>query len=102
MRIYAFPGNVRELENVLERAVALCDGKRISAAELQLRPPAPVQVQPSNNAGAAVFEQQMEAIERQAIVEALDKTRWNKTHAAALLGMSFRQLRYRVKKLGIE
>ncbi len=104
MRIYAFPGNVRELENVLERAVALCDGKRISAAELQLRPPAPVQVQvqPSDNAGAAAFEQQMEAIERHAIVEALDKTRWNKTHAAALLGMSFRQLRYRVKKLGIE
>jgi len=103
LRGYAFPGNVRELENILERAVALSDGDHIGAAELQLRPPAPVQATAASGAGAAAaLEEQMEQIERKAIVEALDKTRWNKTRAAELLGMSFRQLRYRVKKLGIE
>lgn len=103
LRAGLFPGNVRELENVLERAVALCDGKQIGAAELQLRAPTPMQLQAdSNNGSGSALEEQMEDIERQAIIDALDKTRWNKTRAAELLGMSFRQLRYRVKKLGIE
>ena len=97
---YNFPGNVRELENVLERAAALCNGTTISARDLQLRTTT-AQVQPSGNNSSAL-EEQIEEIERQAIVDALDKTRWNKTRAAELLGMSFRQLRYRIKKLEIE
>ncbi|MFP5306632.1 MAG: sigma-54-dependent transcriptional regulator [Gammaproteobacteria bacterium] len=95
LRQYPFPGNVRELENVLERAMTLCDGSRISAADLQLR--TPEAVDPSSG-----LERQMEEIERKAIREALEKTRYNKTRAAELLGMSFRSLRYRIKKLGMD
>ncbi|MEW6168087.1 MAG: sigma-54 dependent transcriptional regulator [Pseudomonadota bacterium] len=95
LRQYPFPGNVRELENVLERAMTLCDGSRISAADLQLRTPEPVD--PSSG-----LERQMEEMERNAIREALEKTRYNKTRAAKLLGMSFRSLRYRIKKLGMD
>jgi two-component system response regulator PilR (NtrC family) len=99
LHTYSFPGNVRELENILERALTLCDGRAISAEDLQLRQiaAAPVPV-----ASGADLEAQMEEIERRAIIEALEKTRYNKTKAAALLGMSFRSLRYRIKKLGIE
>jgi two-component system response regulator PilR (NtrC family) len=95
---YDFPGNVRELKNVLERAITLCDGERISLSDLQLR----------NAAGEApaargsALDEQIEQIERQAIREALEKVRYNKTKAAELLGMSFRQLRYKLKKLDIE
>ncbi len=116
LQAYAFPGNVRELENVLERAVTLSDGKRIAAGELQLRgdagngsqPAVQMAAGPGNPAAGeagkngAAFEDQMEEIERRAIREALEKARYNKTKAAALLGMSFRSLRYRIKKLGIE
>jgi len=97
---YSFPGNVRELENMLERAVTLCSSGEISAADLHRRP--------TSDAGAATpalagkLGDQVEDIQRQAIVEALEKTRYNKTAAAKLLGLSFRQLRYRIKKLGIE
>ena len=96
---YEFPGNVRELENLLERAVTLCRGDRITAADLNMRraePPA----DGANHAGR--LDEQVEDVQRQAIVEALEKTRYNKTAAAKLLGMTFRQLRYRIKKLGIE
>ncbi|SFF38418.1 Two-component response regulator PilR [Fontimonas thermophila] len=92
---YPFPGNVRELENILERAVTLCDGTSIRTADLQLR----ASVATSAHTG---LEQQIEDMERQAIREALRKTRYNKTRAAELLGMSFRSLRYRIKKLGLD
>ena len=106
---YEFPGNVRELENTLERALALSDGDAIHAEDLQLRPcllpaeatearPAP----PQHTLGQAPLDSHVEELEKQAIRNALDKTRWNKTKAAELLGMSFRSLRYRIKKLGIE
>ncbi|PPE74734.1 sigma-54-dependent Fis family transcriptional regulator [Solimonas fluminis] len=95
---YPFPGNVRELENILERAITLCDGEQITALDLQLRQ------LPGSDAGPAggALEDQMEDIERKAIQDALEKARFNKTKAAELLGMSFRSLRYRIKKLGIE
>ena len=106
---YELPGNVRELENTLERALALSDGDAIHAEDLQLRPcllpaeatearPAP----PQHTLGQAPLDSHVEELEKQAIRNALDKTRWNKTKAAELLGMSFRSLRYRIKKLGIE
>lgn len=104
LREYHFPGNVRELENVLERAATLCAGGVIDAGDLQLRPkvsgaevPIPNSVAPGEKLGDA-----LEDIERDAIVRALEQTRYNKTKAAQLLGMTFRSLRYRIKKLGIE
>jgi len=98
---YPFPGNVRELENSLERAVTLCSSGKISAQDLQMRQTADTEsATPSSTSGK--LGEQVEDIQRQAIVEALEKTRYNKTAAAKLLGLSFRQLRYRIKKLGIE
>jgi len=101
LKAYGFPGNVRELENILERAITLCDGEQITAHDLQLRQPSPGAT-PASAAAAGALEDQMEDMERKAIQEALEKARFNKTKAAELLGMSFRSLRYRIKKLGIE
>jgi two-component system response regulator PilR (NtrC family) len=96
---YAFPGNVRELENILERAVTLCDGIMIGHEDLSL--PAN---QPSLQPGTddLPLGDKMEEVERQAISQALEETRWNRTAAARKLGMSLRSLRYRLEKLGIE
>jgi two-component system, NtrC family, response regulator PilR len=101
---YHFPGNVRELENVLERAATLCVGGVIDAGDLQLRPKVvtnDLAVQSAVPSGENLGDA-LEDIERDAIVRALEQTRYNKTKAAALLGMTFRSLRYRIKKLGIE
>ncbi len=98
---YSFPGNVRELENMLERAVTLCGSNTISEADLRLRPAAP-QAEAVSSSTTENLGSQVENIQRQAIIDALQKTRYNKTAAARLLGLSFRQLRYRIKKLGIE
>ncbi|HQR70370.1 MAG TPA: sigma-54 dependent transcriptional regulator [Burkholderiaceae bacterium] len=101
---YAYPGNVRELENILERAVTLCSDGRVEPEDIQLKHgTAAVELPPvEETAAAAGLEGQLESIEREAIVRALEQARYNKTKAAQLLGMTFRQLRYRVKKLGIE
>jgi two-component system, NtrC family, response regulator PilR len=108
---YPFPGNVRELENVLERALTLSTGGVITAEHIRLRSAAragaPDAAAPGGAAAAPVTADttlgiQLESIERDAIIKALEKTRYNKTAAAKLLGMSFRALRYRIKKLGIE
>jgi two-component system response regulator PilR (NtrC family) len=103
---YPFPGNVRELENMLERAITLCATGTIGEGDLNLRQAsddtfshtiAATNLRKFGNLG-----NQVEDIQRQAIVEALKKTRYNKTAAAKLLGLSLRQLRYRIAKLGIE
>ncbi|MGA8706332.1 MAG: sigma-54 dependent transcriptional regulator [Steroidobacteraceae bacterium] len=112
---YGFSGNVRELENILERAVALSASGIIGVNDLQLRAwaptvtptddlaPAPEAATPTRAGAepAGALGDQLEQIEREAIIRALEQTRYNKTAAAKLLGMSFRALRYRVKKLGI-
>ena len=85
---------------MLERAVTLCSGGSISASDLHMRIPS--DKGETRPAAAGKLGEQVEDVQRQAIVEALEKTRYNKTAAAKLLGLSFRQLRYRIKKLGIE
>jgi len=98
---YSYPGNVRELENLLERAVTLCSDGKVRERDLSLRSPASKD-DGHTPAGATDLGNQIESVQRQAIVEALEKARYNKTAAAKLLGLTFRQLRYRIKKLGIE
>jgi len=99
---YDFPGNVRELENVLERALALTGGGEIRAVDLQLAPAriAPAAA-PAGLSGRPLPEQ-LDAVERQAILDALEQTRYNRTAAAKLLGITFRALRYRMERLGIK
>jgi two-component system response regulator PilR (NtrC family) len=107
---YSYPGNVRELENILERAVTLCSDDKIEPEDIQLKqgqlladlPELAGKDPAAAEIGADGLEGQLESIQREAIVRALEQTRYNKTKAAELLGMTFRQLRYRVKKLGIE
>jgi two-component system response regulator PilR (NtrC family) len=103
---YPFPGNVRELENILERALTLCNGTEITAADLQLPQTAMDQI-PGQEGEVSSFSKEslddyLERLERTAIEQALSKTNQNKTAAAKLLGISFRALRYKLEKLGIE
>jgi len=102
LQTYSFPGNVRELENILERAITLSTSGEVRASDVQLRPP-PVgpSTAPSTTSASALGDH-LEDVERDAILKALEQTRYNKTAAAKALGMSFRALRYRIKKLGIE
>jgi two-component system, NtrC family, response regulator PilR len=99
---YAFPGNVRELENILERAITLTTSGEIRAEDIQLRPTLGASAAATNSSNAGALGDHLEDIERSAILKALEQTRYNKTAAAKVLGMSFRALRYRIKKLGIE
>jgi len=115
LRKYSFPGNVRELENILERSLALREGGDITASDLQFSTsapaPAPAEeptVQEPAGRGISLegargdLEGFLENIEREIICAALEECRWNKTATAKMLGISFRSLRYRQKKLGLE
>jgi two-component system response regulator PilR (NtrC family) len=100
---YDCPGNVRELENVLERALALSGGEAIQLADLQLTPPAVSNDVPSavSANGKYPLQDYLDGVEKDAILEALEKTRFNRTAAAKLLGITFRSMRYRMERLGI-
>jgi two-component system response regulator PilR (NtrC family) len=102
LRRYAFPGNVRELENILERAAALDEDGRIDADELHLPQALPASGPPPAPDGEQPLEDYLGEVERQAIVKVLEETRWNRTAAAKKLGMTLRSLRYRLSKLGID
>jgi two-component system response regulator PilR (NtrC family) len=102
LRGYAFPGNVRELENILERALALADGDAIQAADLNLAPAPTFQPSAETDAPPGNLQDYLDKVEREALVKALEQTRHNKTAAARLLGVTFRSLRYRLERLGIE
>jgi len=98
---YDFPGNVRELENVLERAVALTARDEIEPEDLQLAPPTALAAEPGAASSKWPLPDYLDRIEKEAIMEALEKTRFNRTAAAKLLGITFRALRYRMDRLGI-
>ncbi|WP_244657361.1 sigma-54-dependent transcriptional regulator [Pseudomonas sp. CFBP 13719] len=100
---YRFPGNVRELENMLERAYTLCEDDRIEASDLRLSETA-VNAEAGEPSLAQVdnLEDYLESVERKLILQALEETRWNRTAAAQRLNMSFRSMRYRLKKLGLD
>ena len=112
LKFYPFPGNVRELENILERAVTLCDDDVILPEHLHLPrdDDDPDEFSQGATSGelASEFiigdslEDYLTDIEKQAILKALEETRWNRTAAAKKLGMSVRSLRYRLKKLGLD
>lgn len=103
LKHYHFPGNVRELENILERGVALREGEIITEQDLNLStvPPKATEAD-SFDPVAGSLEDYLQDIEKQAISEALEQNKWNRTATAKQLGMSFRSLRYRLKKLELD
>ena len=105
---YDFPGNVRELENILERAVALSEAGEILPGDLRLHPlaageagAAPAVTGAAPDARGSPLPAYLDKVEREAILAALAKTGFNRTAAARLLGVTFRTLRYRMQRLGI-
>ena len=139
LQSYAFPGNVRELENILERALAFATGDTLNVEDLALRPAIAdatpnerAEGGPAANAGGGAgpsasgvgttsgvplvgreprlsddgvpesLPDYLDQVERDAITRALEKTRYNRTAAARLLGISFRALRHRMQRLGIQ
>lgn len=108
LSFYPFPGNVRELENILERAFAMCEDDVISEDDLNLNETSNQSVKPlsgsnvSDRPEGVSLEDYLMELERNAVEQALEETRWNRTAAAKKLGITFRALRYRLKKLDLD
>lgn len=102
LKNYSFPGNVRELENILERALVLHEGGVIDLDDLNLSAVTELPLAEEFDAEKMSLESYLEDIEKKALSSALEENRWNKTATAKQLGMTFRSLRYRLKKLGLE
>ncbi len=99
---YDFPGNVRELENILERATTLCEGHSITLDDLHLPADGKSIGTATMKPAEVPLDTYMDNIEKDVLIKALEQTRYNKTAAAKQLGITFRALRYRLKKLGLE
>ncbi len=94
---YAFPGNVRELENILERALALCENELIETADLQLP-----EISADNHEKQQSLGEMTQNMEKEHIINALEDNRWNQSATARKLGLTLRQLRYRIEKLNLK
>ena len=99
---YNFPGNVRELENIIERALALCSDGEIAVQDLRLPPDVPRQNEHHPLGDKSPLPDYLDRVEKQALLEALEQTHFNRTAAAKLLGLTFRTMRYRMERLGIK
>ncbi len=98
---YNFPGNVRELENVIERALAMCSDGVIESDDLLLVPLEQGSAENLSLTGKYPLTKYLDHVEKQALTEALEQTGFNRTAAAKLLGLTFRTMRYRMERLGI-
>jgi two-component system response regulator PilR (NtrC family) len=102
LQSYSFPGNVRELENAIERALTLCFGGVIETQDLMLMPVEHMHADNTAISGKYPLPDYLDQIEKQALLGALQQTSFNRTEAAKLLGLTFRTMRYRMERLGIK